>query len=117
MDRSLHFEITSVPQANLRNRTTTVQVGKVVGGSSAINAMMTIRGTRARTTIGGASCSRRPPGWSWEGLLPYFKKAMTFVPPGDEVAKTSGIKFDQKFWGDKERWWWAGRYRFPRWGR
>ncbi|RWA05340.1 hypothetical protein EKO27_g9765 [Xylaria grammica] len=37
------YQINSVPQPNLRNRSATVVVGKLVGGSSAINAMMTIR--------------------------------------------------------------------------
>lgn len=98
MDRSLQFDITSVPQANLRNRTASVQVGKVVGGSSAVNAMMTVRGTREDYERWGGLFPS-PGGWSWEGLLPYFRRAMTFVPPPAEVAREAGIKFDAKWWG------------------
>lgn len=98
MDRSLQFDITSVPQANLRNRTTSVQVGKVVGGSSAVNAMMTVRGTREDYERWGGLFPS-PGGWSWEGLLPYFRRAMTFVPPPADVAREAGIKFDAKWWG------------------
>ncbi|KAL7621231.1 hypothetical protein AAE478_008548 [Parahypoxylon ruwenzoriense] len=35
------YQINSVPQVNLQNRTTAVVTGNLVGGSSAINAMMT----------------------------------------------------------------------------
>lgn len=98
MDRSLQFDITSVPQGGLRNRTASVQVGKVVGGSSAVNAMMTVRGAREDYERWGGLFPA-PGGWSWEGLLPYFKRAMRFVPPPADVAREVGIKFDAKWWG------------------
>ncbi|KAK1828002.1 putative GMC oxidoreductase [Podospora conica] len=102
MDRSLQFDITSVPQVNLRNRTASVQVGKVVGGSSAVNAMMVIRGTREDYDRWGGLFgfpAGEKGGWGWEGLLPYFRRAMRFVPPGEEVAREAGIKWDAKWWG------------------
>ena len=27
------------------------------------------------------------PGWTWDSLLPYFKKSETFNPPSDEIAQ------------------------------
>lgn len=60
------------PEAGLQNRRITFPRGKVVGGSSAINAMTYIRGHQF--------CFDRweragNPGWGYEALLPYFKKS------------------------------------------
>jgi len=87
-----------VPQKNLQNRATAVLAGNVLGGSSAVNMMMTIRGTtgdynRWGSFFGGNS------SWSWEGMLPYFRKALTFVPPNDDVAKSANIIYDKSYWG------------------
>ena len=46
--------------------------GKVLGGSSAINAMLYIRGQAADYN---SWAQRGNPGWSYEEVLPYFKKA------------------------------------------
>jgi choline dehydrogenase-like flavoprotein len=93
------YSIDSVPQVNLRNHTVSVLAGKVVGGSSAVNAMMTVRGTAEDYDRWG-SFFDSPAGWNWEGLLPYFRKALHFVPPNAEVTKASDIRYDQSFWGN-----------------
>lgn len=98
-DASLMYSINSVPQVNLRNRTTAVLAGKVVGGSSAVNAMMTIRGTAEDYDRWGSFFSNNS-HWSWEGMLPYFKKALTFVAPDEAVTKSSNITYDTSFWGN-----------------
>lgn len=46
--------------------------GKTLGGSSALNAMIYIRGHRADYDAWSAACNK---GWSFAELLPYFKKA------------------------------------------
>ncbi|KAI0542832.1 hypothetical protein GGR58DRAFT_172328 [Xylaria digitata] len=93
------YQINSVPQPNLNNRSATVVVGKLVGGSSAINAMMTIRATSDDYDRWGSFFGKHSP-WSWEGLLPYFKKAVAFSPPGDAVAKSVNITWDASYWGN-----------------
>jgi choline dehydrogenase-like flavoprotein len=98
-DTSLLYDITSVPQVNLRNRTTAVLAGKVVGGSSAVNAMMTVRGTAEDYDRWGSFFSNSS-HWSWEGLLPYFKRALNFVPPDADVTKSANITYDTSFWGN-----------------
>jgi hypothetical protein len=67
------YNIVSVPQENLRNRTFPVLAGNIVGGSSAVNAMMTVRGTSEDYDRWGNFFSDTS-AWSWHGLLPYFRK-------------------------------------------
>lgn len=95
----LMYSINSVPQMNLRNHTTAVLAGKVVGGSSAVNAMMTVRGT-AEDYDRWVSFFNSSSSWNWKGMLPYFTKALNFVPPNPDVAETSNIGYDQRFWGN-----------------
>lgn len=88
-----------MPQTNLNDRVIDVMAGKVVGGSSAVNAMMTIRGSTGDYDRWGSFFSDSSE-WSWEGLLPYFRKALTFVPPTEEVTEKAGIIYDTSFWGN-----------------
>lgn len=98
-DGKLMYDINSVPQVNLRNRTIAVLAGKVVGGSSAVNAMMTVRGTAEDYDRWGSFFSQNS-HWSWQNLLPYFKRALNFVPPNPDVTKSANITYDTSFWGN-----------------
>ncbi|KAI1157575.1 GMC oxidoreductase [Nemania serpens] len=93
------YQINSARQLNLNNRSATVVVGKLVGGSSAINAMMTVRGTSDDYDRWGGFFGKGS-SWSWEGLLPYFKKAVNFSPPDAAVAKSVNITWDASYWGN-----------------
>ena len=55
--------------------------GKLLGGSSSINGLVYIRGSRADYDDWAAQGCR---GWSFDELLPYFRKSESFegVPPG-----------------------------------
>ncbi len=99
MDPQFMYDITSVPQVNLRNKTTGVMIGRVVGGSSAVNAMMTVRGTMEDYDRWGAFFGNSSE-WSWQGLLPYFKKALNFVPPDVTVTKSANITYDTSYWSN-----------------
>ncbi|KAI3336646.1 GMC oxidoreductase [Xylariaceae sp. AK1471] len=93
------YQINSVPQINLQNRSTAVIIGNLVGGSSAINAMQTVRASSDDYDRWGRFFSETS-SWSWEGLLPYFKKAIAFSPPDDAVAKSVNITWDSSYWGN-----------------
>ena len=57
--------------------------GKVVGGGSSINGMLYIRGQREDYDGWAAlGCT----GWSWEEVLPYFKKSESLAAGGTEGA-------------------------------
>jgi choline dehydrogenase len=61
----------SVPQSFLDGRRTHEPRGKVIGGSSALNLMIYIRGHR---TDYDHWVNQGAKGWSYDDLLPYFKK-------------------------------------------
>ncbi len=63
--------LATVPQTQLDGNPRVMPQGKVLGGSSILNAMCWNRGGAddydAWEALGN-------PGWGWAGLLPYFKK-------------------------------------------
>lgn len=98
---SREFNISSVPQLGLNNRSIPVVVGKLVGGSSAINGLQSFRGTKEEydlwAQVGGNGST-----WDWNGMLPYFKRGMHFVPPLDQLAKDFNMSWDLSVWGQDD---------------
>ena len=77
-----------------------MNVGRVVGGSSAVNGMAFMRGTRDEYDGWGVELAGPNSTWDWNGVLPYFKKASYFTPPRDELARAFNMTFDiQGAWG------------------
>jgi choline dehydrogenase-like flavoprotein len=67
-----NWSFETVPQKHLNGRIGKQPRGRTLGGSSSINAMIYIRGTKADYdgwVKAGAT------GWGWDDVLPYFKKA------------------------------------------
>ena len=71
-NKRINWDYSTVPEAQLGNRTIWWPRGKVLGGSSSINAMCYIRGT-AEDYDGWAA--QGADGWNWDDVLPYFKRA------------------------------------------
>ena len=63
------WDFSTAPEEGCNGRMMYLPRGKVLGGSSSLNAMVYIRGARADYDSWGQ------PGWSYDDLLPYFKRS------------------------------------------
>jgi choline dehydrogenase-like flavoprotein len=82
-----NWSYVSEPEPNLDGRRLPHSRGKLVGGSSAINAMAYVRGNRAdfdRLPQDGLN------GWSYAEVLPYFKRSECFADGGDRYHGADG---------------------------
>src|SRR6476646_3950727 len=75
------------PEATMDGRGLECARGKVIGGSSSINAMAYVRGHRGDYDRWAASGL---PEWSFEKVLPYFKRQETWERGADSYRGGSG---------------------------
>ncbi|KAG6872434.1 hypothetical protein C0995_009768 [Termitomyces sp. Mi166 len=85
----------STSQSNLGGRSISLPRGKSIGGSSLINFMEAIR---APSKEYDAFESLGSNGWTWDNLLPFFKKAETLIYE-EEQAEEDDMKFTPEFQG------------------
>lgn len=75
------------PDPGIGGRSIVWPRGRVLGGSSAINGLLYVRGQKEDydhwRQLGNA-------GWGWEDVLPYFKRSENFERGGDEHRGDSG---------------------------
>jgi choline dehydrogenase-like flavoprotein len=77
----------TVPQAGLNGRKGYQPRGKVLGGSSSINAMIYIRGQREDYDDWAAQGNS---GWAWDDVLPYFKRSESNERGADDLHGGQG---------------------------
>jgi 4-pyridoxate dehydrogenase len=77
----------SEPDAALDNRSVECARGKVIGGSSSINAMAHVRGHPGDYE---RWASRGLPSWSFDNVLPYFKRLENWEGGTDEYRGVGG---------------------------
>ncbi len=82
-----NWRFETVPQPGLNGRRGYQPRGKVLGGSSSINAMIYARGHRADYDHWAAEDN---PGWAFDDVLPYFKRAEHNERCGDALHGTGG---------------------------
>ena len=86
--KSINWDYYTEPEAQLGNRRLWWPRGRVLGGSSSINAMCYIRGDARdydewSRTVGDDR-------WSWQKLLPYFKRSENNTRGADEFHGNAG---------------------------
>ena len=64
----LDWDLLGEPEPGLAGRRLYLPRGRMLGGSSSINAMIYLRGARADYDAWG-------PGWTYDEVLPYFKRS------------------------------------------
>ena len=82
-----NWNFATEPEPNAHNRSIPIPRGRTLGGSSSINGMLYVRGNPLDYNTWAQFGNR---GWSYESVLPYFKKAERFEPGGDDSRGTSG---------------------------
>jgi choline dehydrogenase len=75
------------PEPNAKGRRIPIPRGRTLGGSSSINGMVYVRGNPLDYNTWAQYGNR---GWSYESVLPYFRKAERFAPGGDATRGTDG---------------------------
>lgn len=90
----MDWGLISVPQIGAQNRRIHYAQGKTLSGSSALNAMAYHRGT-----IGGYQWWANltaDESYTFQSLLPYFRKSCTFTAPNDAKRRTPNatVKYD-----------------------
>ncbi|MBL8323778.1 MAG: choline dehydrogenase [Rubrivivax sp.] len=70
--KAINWAFQTVPQPGLNGRRGYQPRGRVLGGSSSINAMIYMRGQREDYEAWAAEGN---PGWGWADVLPWFKRA------------------------------------------
>jgi choline dehydrogenase len=82
-----NWRFATEPEPNLHGRAIPVPRGKTLGGSSSINGMVYVRGNPLDYDTWAQFGNR---GWSYEGVLPYFKKSEHYEPSGDGTRGHGG---------------------------
>lgn len=86
-NRRMNWDYYTEPEPELANRRLWWPRGKVLGGSSSINAMCYVRGhPRDYDEWAALGC----PGWSFAEVLPYFRKAECNARGGDAFHGADG---------------------------
>ncbi len=89
-DRSLNWCYTTQPDERLGGRTDYWPRGRILGGSSSINAMVYIRGQREDyddwARLGNS-------GWGFDDVLPYFRKSENHEAGADALHGAGGPVF------------------------
>jgi choline dehydrogenase len=79
------WDLSTTSQPELKARELYWPRGKMLGGSSSLNAQMWVRGARADYDGWG----EQAPGWSFEEVMPYFRRAENRI--GSNVGGVYGV--------------------------
>lgn len=84
---TLNWLFETEPEDNVKGRRIPIPRGRVVGGSSSINGMLQVRGQPLDYNTWSRLGNR---GWSFDEVLPYFKKTERFERGGSRLRGGDG---------------------------
>ncbi|MGH8123042.1 MAG: GMC family oxidoreductase [Rudaea sp.] len=87
--KGINWDYSTEPEAQLDNRRLWWPRGKVLGGSSSINAMCYIRGVPADYDEWARLAGDER--WNWQNVLPYFKRAEGNTRGADALHGADGL--------------------------
>lgn len=87
LDRMYDWGYDTEPEETMAGRRIEIARGRVIGGSSSINAMAYVRGNRADYE---RWASRGLPDWSYDKVLPYFRKQESWEGGASEYRGGNG---------------------------
>jgi len=85
-DKRYNWKYQTEAEPNLNNRSIYWPRGKVLGGSSSINAMVYVRGHQEDYEEWG----RVAPGWGWKDVEPMFRRMEDWLGPEKDQRGTNG---------------------------
>ncbi len=86
-DKRVNWKYQTEPEQQLDNRPSYWPRGKVMGGSSSINAMVYVRGH----PLDYDDWSQNAPGWDWNSIAPLFKKLEDWSGSPHTLRGTGGL--------------------------
>lgn len=90
-DSRLDWGYETIPQKGCNNRVLNSIRGRFLGGCSALNGTVIVRGAKADYD---RIADMGNPGWSWDEMLPYFKASETFHPAAFHQADLTAHGMD-----------------------
>jgi choline dehydrogenase len=82
-----NWNFATEPEPSTNGRVIPIPRGRTLGGSSSINGMLYVRGNPLDYDTWSQFGNR---GWSYESVLPYFRKSEHFEPGGDATRGRGG---------------------------
>ncbi|KAF2258401.1 glucose oxidase [Lojkania enalia] len=93
---SINYQYPSVTGPELGSRNLTYRAGKALGGTSAINGMVYIRGDKAQYDAWEKLGNK---GWNWNSVFSYYKLGERFIAPSSAQIEV-GATYDASVHGD-----------------
>ncbi|KAF9489184.1 alcohol oxidase [Pleurotus eryngii] len=94
---TLNWAYSTTPQPMLNNRSLVINAGRVLGGSTTINAMLFPRAGRAQYDAWAEL--NRDASWGWDALLPFFRRSERVTPPDAFQVDEGGVTYDPEVHG------------------
>ncbi|KAH6678739.1 hypothetical protein B0J14DRAFT_583379 [Halenospora varia] len=92
----IDWKYSTTNQTHANGRIMQQVAGKAFGGTSTVNGMTYIRAEKSQIDIWGKIGNEE---WSWDDLLPYYKKSENLTIPS-QAQTSSGATFDPTYHGE-----------------